>query len=98
MALISRVFLVPKILASVASIIERSRYREEIRLLYSSAGNLSPTSAVSVGYFRDAAAGARRNTTPDACLPPWEVVPKILPSGSSVTPAKGALPSGGPAK
>src|ERR1700690_1496561 len=38
MALISRLFLVPKTLARTASIIERSRYRVEIRFFYSSAG------------------------------------------------------------
>ncbi len=38
MALISRLFLVPKTLARIASIIERSRYRVEIRCYYSSAG------------------------------------------------------------
>jgi len=31
-------FLVPKTLARIASIIERSRYRVEIRFFYSSAG------------------------------------------------------------
>jgi hypothetical protein len=49
MALISRLFLVPKTLARIASIIERSRYRVEIRCFYSSAGGQMGLSADKVG-------------------------------------------------
>src|ERR1039458_5799954 len=77
MALISRLFLVPKTLARMASIIERSRYRVEIRCYYSSAG---------ADVLRAAGGGGDLPESPDA------VGGRALPVGKAGVRRDGGLP------